>query len=206
MGFKIFFFEKNKKYKIKQNCYQNDDKFYFTLFSIVKEIEFCTLNFIQNGERNYRYYLLNLNNFEDYKEFYIFSSKEYFGVFIDEDDKEELPGYIDEIRFKSYSKGFSPIKKTYYNYFIIKIKDNYENITMYLFNDIYEIKLDITFIVGKGKNSLIKIKGDNYSRKKSYIVSSNENMVIIDSNFDPNNNLEKILFFGYISKDIYIYI
>ena len=206
IGFQSLFFEKNKKYKIKQNIYQKNERFYFTPFNIVKEIEFGKLEFTQKGNLNYyRYYFLNIEEIEVFDYFYIYSNTECFVGYMDENDKKQLPGIIDEITFFKHSKGISAILNDEYKYCIFKIKDDNKNVIMYLFNDIYEINSDLNLIVGGGENSLIIIKGEKYNKKKSYLASSYKNLAIIDSNFEPKN-FKNILFFDSIDKNIYIYV
>ena len=77
--FKKLSFEKNKEYKIKQNCYNNNGEYYFKSFSMIKEIEFEPLKFCQNSNLNYRYFLLNIKN---YKKIYVYSYAYYDGAFI----------------------------------------------------------------------------------------------------------------------------
>ena len=203
-GFQSLFFDKNKKYKIKQSCYKNNDYYYFTLFSMIKEIEFGMIKFTQYGDRNYRYYLLNIEN---NTKFYIDSKVEYYGGFLNENDKYKLPNYISEIDFSSYSKDIKLIENKGYNYFIVRIKDDYINInvTMYFFNEMYEIDADRSVIVSEGKKALIILINGKYSIKKKYIVSSNNNIGIIDSNYNPKN-LQNFFYFNERGGDIYVYV
>ena len=125
-GFQSLFFDKNKKYKIKLNFYKdnyyNNYYYYFIYFSSIKEIEFDSirLDIIKKGVYYYRYYLLNVENITNNNDFFIYSNTSFYGGFMDENDKDKLPDYIDQIYFSSYSNGINTITKTEENIFVIK--------------------------------------------------------------------------------------
>ena len=187
--------EKDKKYKIRFNCFEaNDNTYYFIRYnisSIIKELGYGYYNFEITDKFRHIYYILNFSNYND---FYIhlnysYPYKEYYSkkAFITEDEKKEF--LKDRNTFNNFDYNEGPksglneiqSKKDYLILYFRYSSDNIK-IIIYLFPLLYDLQDAQIITMEKGEYGLIIKKTPEY--KDNYIIaSSSYNMKIFDSNF-----------------------
>ena len=201
--------EKDKKYKIRFNCFEaNDNTYYFIRYnisSIIKELGYGYYNFEITDKFRHIYYILNFSNYND---FYIhlnysYPYKEYYSkkAFITEDEKKEF--LKDRNTFNNFDYNEGPksglneiqSKKDYLILYFRYSSDNIK-IIIYLFPLLYDLQDAQIITMEKGEYGLIIKKTPEY--KDNYIIaSSSYNMKIFDSNFSKKNFTNLIILQNY---------
>ena len=187
-------FEKDKKYKIKFNCFkENNNTYYFVSYMIMYIIKegFGYYNCEISSKIKSIYYILNIVN---YTEFYIYSHNFYSRhsrAFVTENEKNEFMKNISifDVFEKEYQlyEGINHIygKKDYliicfpYTSFVY-------NVYVYFFNLFLNLENNSIITMEKGEYALLSKKlSDNYhyyDREKYILISSSYNMKIFDLN------------------------
>ena len=202
-------FDKDKKYKIKINCYQYREQQYLfrrnIKVSIFKEIEFGP-SLISYYSDKITYFIIK--NYEKFQ----FSLKSKTGAiniykysYINEIDKQNLPQTIDKLEFyRKELKEQNEMSNNGYDYFIIQIDSDYSISKGYLciYTDSYLINNNKEIEIEKGKYSLLYVNFE--SPLKHYILaSSNKNAILLDDYLFESKNLTNLII--YYNDDIGYY-
>ena len=201
-------FEKGEKYKIRYNCFQNSLSSFmfksFTSFNIF-EMEINNIFLFELYEKEEKFFIVNIKNEENItfyiKNNYVFS--EFYVTFISESEKESLEQNIDKYNFVfklETWKNIFPFEREN-DYLIIKVKYNSYSIEkgiLGVFSKSYSIKFDETIEIDKGKKKSILYFPEAYD--ECFLVSSNENMLLLKDSFPELANFTDFIVFPMYMK------
>ena len=206
-------FEKGTKYKLKLNYYFDayNDSFYFESFFVISPMDYGLQIYQSDDYETYFYYIINIKGI---KHFNIFLSKRHktdgYLTLISEEEKNNLSSNFNSLVFtKCDFYNVTELNNTYNkDYIIIKILQAYGDRENILFTfDNYKLGTnDALLEIPKGQTGGILIKHSSNEGINHLILSTNNNMQILEyKTIQSNNYTNKIIITDY-SHDYFIYV
>ena len=209
----IVILEKGEKYKMKYNCIKESKAFYFDSYSSIdiKEIEFGYLDYFQlNSNHKEQYFMLKKDVY------YIYYNEEKYNLYsidikyISENDKNDIDIITSENSFSEERYWYQNIwflysSKESNDYLVIrfKYKSSYNNKKIIgVASSCMEIEPDKIIEIKEGENAIIRKYSSNYNN--FILVSSNENMKLINSSYISNS--KNVLSYLDTEENNYIFI
>ena len=197
--------EKDKKYKIRFNCFKGDnDTYYFIRYNIsriIKEVGYGYYNYQVKEKPEDLYYIFNYSN---YKEFYIYLS-DYNRLnysmrmaFVTENEKKEFlnnKNIFDNLNYeKALDRQLNKIESKK-DYLIVNFKygPGIFNGYIYFFHLLFRLENNPKISLEKGEYGIVYLKLDSFDKIDNIIVSSNYNIKKITNYNFYNQKLSNLM-------------